>query len=159
MLDISKASPNDLPTLVELERTIFNYDLISPRQMRYLLQSPSAVVCKAVFCKTVVGYMVVLTRRNSTVGRLYSIGVRPEARALGIGRSLLHHAESITAHRGCNRVHLEVHAANESALRFYQHAGYSLFEQKENYYSDGALALRLRKFIDCGEVPYDSSSN
>jgi len=159
MLDISNASPDDLAALVELERTIFHYDLISPKQMRYLLQSPSAVVCKAVFCKTVVGYLVVLTRRNSTVGRLYSIGVRPEARALGIGRSLLYYAECITAGRGCNRVHLEVHAANDSALRFYQHAGYSLFGQRENYYSDGALALRLRKFIPCGEVQYDSSSN
>lgn len=158
MLDISTASLADLGTLVELERSIFDYDLISPRQMRYLLQSRSVVVSKAVFAGNIVGYTVVLTRQRSKVGRLYSIGVRSEARELGIGKRLLLQAENITAERGGDRVHLEVHLQNSSALRFYQKEGYCLYGQRENYYSDGAQALLLRKFIRCGEV-HDTPCN
>lgn len=156
MLNITAASQGDRQALVELERTIFDYDLISPRQMSYLLQSSSVVVCKAVYGVDIVGYMVVLTRKNSKVLRLYSIGVLSEVRELGIGRKLLSHAESLSTERGCNRVHLEVHAKNMPALHFYQRAGYSLYGQREHYYSDGAQALLLRKFIPSG-VCHDPS--
>ena len=64
---------------------------------------------------------------------------------MGVGQTLLHLAESQARDRGCDRIHLEVQATNIPALFFYLSAGYCLFGRTGNYYSDGGMALRLRK--------------
>jgi hypothetical protein len=51
------ASLGDLPALVDIEHDIFQYDVISPRQMRYLLRSETAMVIIADQGGGIVGYM------------------------------------------------------------------------------------------------------
>jgi ribosomal protein S18 acetylase RimI-like enzyme len=59
-------------------------------------------------------------------GWLYSLGVVPDARRLGIGRALLAHAEAALAARGCRKVNLQVLPGNDDACRFYGALGYDV---------------------------------
>lgn len=155
-ISIARATPADLPALAELEARVFDYDVISPRQMRYLVSSPSAIVAKAVADETIVGYLILLTRKNSATVRLYSLAVLQEARKSGVGRRLLAWGETFVADNGFAVLRLEQRMSNIPALIFYLTAGYSLYGRRADYYTDGSPALLLRKYIQNGER-HDSS--
>ncbi len=143
---LRKAGLADARMLACMEQRIFGYDLITPRQMRYLLKSKSSEVVVAMMDGAAVGYMVMLKRSGCSVARLYSLGVLPEARKKGVARALLQQCEQLAMASGCNRIHLEVHVNNQPGFMLYLLAGYSLHARKEHYYSDGGDALCLRKF-------------
>ncbi len=146
MIKISEATMDDANSLADIEKAIFNYDVISKKQIRHLLKSETATVIKAALYNTaIVGYLVLLRRRNSKILRIYSLGVLPDYRNSGIGRQLLQKAEECVDRLGCECLQLEVQAQNKSALLFYLAAGYSLYGRKYGYYSDGSTALLLRK--------------
>lgn len=149
---IQPASQADLEDLLVIEQSSFGYDVITRRQMRYLLGSKTAVVVKAVLRDTIVGYMVMLLRRNSSIVRIYSLAVAAEERRLGFGRIMLEYAEEYCRENGFERIHLELHIKNRSGLVFYLATGYSLCGRKENYYTDGGAVLRLRKYINLEEA-------
>lgn len=146
-LSIQTAQFSDWPTLVALEQSLFQYDIISPRQMKFLLQRPSAVVRKAELDGHLVGSMILLTRKNSSILRLYSLGVRKQEQHLGIGRRLLLDAETMALEKRCNCLRLELHINNQIGLSFYLKAGFQIFTYYDNYYNDGATALRLQKVL------------
>lgn len=139
-----EAVPEDWRALSTIEAQIFDYDIISPRQMKYLIASPAALVIKAVVDKEIEGYLVLLTRKNSHFARLYSLGVLPGARSKGIGKQLLQYGEEQIRKRGLAGVTLEQKADNERALAFYLNSGYSLHGQRQHYYTDGSDALLLK---------------
>jgi ribosomal protein S18 acetylase RimI-like enzyme len=147
---IQPALQTDLHALLAIEEQLFNYDAISLRQMKYLLKSKTALVVKVQSDELVVGYMILLSRINSRVLRIYSLGVLPAAQRLGSARKLLHYAETYGSAKGCEKIHLELHAHNGPALTLYQSTGYSVFGCKDHYYTDGSKALLLRKYIEPG---------
>lgn len=149
---IETACLTDLENLLGIEQSSFGYDVITRRQMRYLLGSKTAVVVKAVLRGTTIGYMVMLSRRNSSIVRIYSLAVTAEERRLGFGRIMLEHAEEYCRENGFECIHLELHAKNRSGLVFYLATGYCLYGRKENYYTDGGAVLLLRKYISLEEA-------
>ena len=146
-MEIRTASLADLHTLSAMEESIFNYDVISSRQMRYLLQSETAIVNKAILDDRPVGYSILLTKKNNRVLRIYSLGVLKEERQLGVGSLLLRHAEKNAAASGHERIHLELHGKNLPGIVFYLTAGYNIYGRRQNYYTDGSSALLLKKYI------------
>jgi ribosomal protein S18 acetylase RimI-like enzyme len=145
MFTLTHATIDDLATLVDLEKSIFQYDIISPRQMRYLLNSKTALVIKAELGNLLVGYMVILRRCGSRVLRIYSLGVRQDARKLGVGRQLLSLAEQYLQETGCKTLSLEVQEQNSAAQLFYLTAGFVIHKTKEGFYTDGSSALVMKK--------------
>ena len=61
-----------------------------------------------------------------TDGEVYAIYVLPECWDRGVGRDLLHHAESDLRDHGYAAAYLWVLADNERARRFYERAGWTL---------------------------------
>lgn len=146
MIKISEATLDDVKALTDIEKTIFQYDVISKKQVRHLIKSETAIVVKAALHNTmIVGYLVLLRRRNSKVLRIYSLGVLPDYRNLGVGKQLLQKAEEWCDSLGCECVQLEIQVQNKPALLFYLASGYSLYGRKDEYYTDGSTALLLRK--------------
>lgn len=152
MLQLVEASGGDIDVLSEMEHRLFDYDIISYRQMRYLLHSATASVIMAEVQARAVGYMILLRRKNSAGVRIYSIGVLEEARQHGIGKKLLQFAETDSVRRGCDRLQMEVRMTNSSAIVFYLSSGFSLHGRKNDYYTDGSSALCLRKYLSKGSV-------
>lgn len=65
---------------------------------------------------------------------LFSIAVLPEARSLGVGKSLLNHFEISAKENGCKRIALTTDFYNnESVLAFYEKNGYKVFYEFTTY--------------------------
>jgi len=139
------ATTADLRTLLELESTCFTTDRISRRSFTRLLRSETARTLVSELDGRVVGYAMVLLRRNTALARLYSIAVHPDARGAGVARSLLADAEQIALEHGSVSIRLEVAPDNEAALKVYHTAGYRETGRLLDYYEDHRDALRLEK--------------
>jgi ribosomal protein S18 acetylase RimI-like enzyme len=150
---IRPANPADAHALALLETRLFASERISPRAFRRLLASPTARVLLADSDDGLMGYAMILIRRNSRVARLYSIGVAPEAAGHGLGHRLLRQAETEAARLGRDRLRLEVSRNNPRAIRLYRRSGYHGFGLRPNYYADGSDALRFERRLDGGAIP------
>jgi ribosomal protein S18 acetylase RimI-like enzyme len=58
-------------------------------------------------------------------GWLYSVGVHPDDRGVGIGRALVQEAERALAALGCPKVNLQVFASNAGGCAFWRDVGYA----------------------------------
>ena len=61
-------------------------------------------------------------------GWLNYVGVDPAYQRRGIGRALLHEAESRLRALGCPKINLQVRMDNPEAVAFYQTLGYDVYE-------------------------------
>lgn len=144
---IRAATPADAPALEAIETASFTHDRLSPRALARHLRSESADVFAATADHTIAAYALVFYRRSSTLARLYSIAALPTARGLGLGRRLMETCERAARKRGCDRLRLEVREKNRPAIALYETLGYQRIGRYENYYEDGAPALRFEKHL------------
>lgn len=141
-LQLRAARPDDLPALLDLERQ-FPGDRMSRRSLRRLLASPTALWILADDLGALRGYALVLLRRGSEVGRLYSLMVAPAARGQGLGFRLTGAAMVAARDAGRRRLRLEVRADNAEAVALYRRAGFREIGRTPAYYEDGQDAVRF----------------
>jgi ribosomal protein S18 acetylase RimI-like enzyme len=136
---------NRTDDLLNLENSCFFCDRIRRRNLRNLLRSPSAYCLGAYRAGELVGSMVVLFRRNSRVGRIYSIAILPAFRGMGLAQKLLARAEREARARRCSRMRLEVRMDNIPAIRLYEKLGFESVQVLSGYYEDGTHGMVYRK--------------
>lgn len=157
---IRPARVGDLRALAALERAVFDGDRLSERSFRELLKKKSARMFVAMRDKNIIGYVLVLFRKTTSVARLYSIAVLPEARGQGIAEALLAAAEDEARRRGELFMRLEARAGNTAAIALYRKKGYREFGRYLDYYEDHSDAVRLEKSLIASpprtrrDVPY-----
>ncbi len=137
----------DLDALVDLENRVFTTDRLSRRGFRRFLASPTAELIVAEHGSALAGYALVLFRPDSSIARLYSVAVAPDAAGKGVGPLLLAAAEAVARKRDCSHLRLEVHEGNARAIARYRKSGYDLFGRHLDYYDDHGHALRFEKKI------------
>lgn len=142
---IREAIRSDIDGLTRLEAEAFASDRLSRRRLAALINSPSASLLVAEREGSLLGYVLVLTRRNSRSARLYSLAVAPACAGRGIGSCLLGAAEAAAAARGAAALRLEVRGDNEAAILLYRRRGYSEIGRRADYYADGMTALRFMR--------------
>jgi ribosomal protein S18 acetylase RimI-like enzyme len=142
---IREATPQDLDALLEMEQAAFNRDAFRLSQLRYLLNRANATTLILEEDGKVLGSAVMLWRKNSLTGRLYSIAIYPAFQGHGRGSQLLQACEDAALNRGCASLSLEVRADNQRAIVFYQRHGYQITKSLPGYYSDGMSGLRMVK--------------
>lgn len=142
---IHPATPEDLPALLELEEASFSHDRISRRNFRHILNGANAATLVESDRQGLCGYVTVLFRSGTRLGRIYSLAVARRCRGRGLGRKLLAAAEAACRDRDCRALRLEVHPRNARARRLYKQAGYESFGRYVGYYENGADAVRMEK--------------
>ncbi|BBF91634.1 ribosomal protein S18-alanine N-acetyltransferase [Blastochloris tepida] len=142
---IRPAHLDDLDALAALETRVFATDRLSRRSFRHFLTEDRDELLVAEQEGGVVGYALVIFRRGTALGRLYSIAVAPEAAGHGIGRALLQAAEAAAEARDCLFLRLEVREDNATAIALYRASGYRQIARVADYYEDHEPALRLEK--------------
>jgi len=147
-VNVERAQLSDLDNLVRLERATFNYSCISRRSFKHLISSATAYCWVARAGNRLLGYALVLTRRNSSVWRLYSIAVAPEARGKGIGQKLMDELISCARKSQAKALSLEVKSDNKAAIAWYQDCGFETIDVLANYYDDGSDGLKMRFTFD-----------
>jgi ribosomal protein S18 acetylase RimI-like enzyme len=146
-----RVGPERLDEVMAIMAECFDFKGSLRRNIRHLLHSPSARCFAAYMQGRLVGYLMVLFRRNSRVGRVYAVAVLPEYRLQGIGRRLMQRAESAARQWGCERLMLEVRMDNVAAHRMYARLGYEESAVLGGYCHDGAHAFQMQKrFVSRG---------
>lgn len=144
---IRRATAADIDALVALEAGFPAEDRFDRRTWRRLFAGNAAILVSASDRDGLLAAAVMLYRRGSAIGRLYSITVSPSARGRGLARALLAACEADAARRGAAAVRLEVRASNSSAIRLYEAGGYRVIATSESYYPDGEAAHRMEKSL------------
>lgn len=150
-VSIRDAAPEDLNALVALEQRCFELDRLSRRSFQHLLTHGHAFILVAEADDgTMLGNAVVLLHRSTPLARLYSIAVAPEARGQRIGASLLEAAEAKALDLGSSFMRLEVRPDAPAPYKLYRGHGYRELGIHEEYYEDGAHAIRMEKALAGG---------
>jgi ribosomal protein S18 acetylase RimI-like enzyme len=160
MMVLRQASLDDLDALVALENRSFRSDKLSRRRFRYMLTKAHATTLVAVKSARLLGYVLVLFSRGTSMARLYSIAVDPDCRGHTIGAGLVQAAEIAAVEQGCVSMRLEVRRDNSASLGLFGRHGYKPFKEVLGYYEDQMDALRFEKNLaphlnlDLVKVPY-----
>lgn len=149
------ASLDDVEQLCLLENQLFHTDICSRRSFRYLIVRTTVIVVKRRDDARIYGYATLLTRKNSSKMRIYSIGVSEQARLRGIGSQLLELIEKLALMKDCTTLTLEVSDQNIAALALYEKTGFHQYGFVFEYYEDGGHAIRMRKKIGRPANHYD----
>jgi [ribosomal protein S18]-alanine N-acetyltransferase len=142
---IRPAHLSDLDAIERLERVVFPGDRLSRRSLRAFIVAPHRPVLVATDAAGVAGYALVFLRKGGRTARLYSLAVDPSRSRQGVGRALIVAAQTYAIEQGRPTLRLEVREDNHRAIALYERLGYRRFGRAENYYEDGAAALRLEK--------------
>lgn len=130
-----EANQNDIETLAEIEKRSFpDLTAYSKRQLAYLILKASSTTLVEIDNNILCGFIIVLYRKASCVGRIETIDVDPGCRKKGIASRLLMAAEEEMKRRGMKFAQLEVSEGNIRALKLYHKAGYLFKERLVNFY-------------------------
>lgn len=145
---LRRASADDVPAIMELERSIFVNDAWSERSMRSEVTGEHGYYLVAFEPETpgrIDGYAGLLAPRGGAEGDIQTIAVAPHARRRGLGRTLMLALIDETRHRGARELFLEVRADNPGAQSLYRELGFAEIGVRPRYYQpDGVDAIVMR---------------
>lgn len=144
---VRPARVGDIEALVEIENRCFDSDRLTRRNFHWMLTKANATTLVAEIEGLIVGYILILYHGATSLARMYSVAVLSEYRSQGIARRLVADAEQAARDRDCVYMRLEVRSDNDSAIRFYEGAGYKAFGTWPDYYEDHMEARRYQKRI------------
>jgi ribosomal protein S18 acetylase RimI-like enzyme len=139
--------------LLRLEIASFESDRLSRRQFRYMLTRARARTLVAEEGGVLLGYVMVLFSRATSVARLYSIAVAEQARGRGVGRALVAAAEAEAWEQERAYMRLEIRRDNLVSQALFEGAGYRRFGVLSDYYADHMEALRYEKILSSDRKP------
>jgi ribosomal protein S18 acetylase RimI-like enzyme len=151
---IRTAQLKDIDALEHLEQEAFGLDRFNRKQLHYLLSKARSTVLVLEQRRMVVGAAIILWRKDSSVGRLYSMVTAPSFQGHQLGTRLLQACENIAAQCGCKVMSLEVRTDNQRAISFYERHGYKVLKSLPGFYADGTSGFRMLKNLDGGQPGY-----
>src|SRR5271165_4626148 len=152
-LVVRAADLDDLDAITKLEYDSFPEDRVSRRSLQHFLRAPHRPVIAATVDGEVVGYALVSLRKRARAARIYSIAVDARFSRRGVGAALLRSCEQYARLHGRSELTLEVRYDNAPAIALYEKWGFRQFGEHEDYYADGATALRYRKVLVARPAP------
>lgn len=144
---IRRALRTDLEAIFALEQRCFSYDQIGKRSFAHLLKQQSSLFWCAELDGQLVGYAIVLTRKNSRKWRLYSLATAPEARGKGVARGLVAAWLQEAKQQAIQILSLEVKCDNKAAIQLYRQIGFEVVDVLPSYYSDGSDGYRMQQTL------------
>lgn len=124
----------------------FRFDF---RSMRKYATHPEAIVVIAEVEGEVRGFIVVNPTRRKALHSAYitTLDVHPDFRRQGMARALVVEAERLVAVSGAMTIQLHVYTSNESAIAFYESAGFEQLLLTEDFYNTGLHAFAYMKSL------------
>jgi ribosomal protein S18 acetylase RimI-like enzyme len=141
------ADKADVDQLAALEIDLFHTDRCSKKNLRYLIKHSHVIVAKQPGADNILGYAVLLSRKNSKKMRIYSFGVVAAVRNQGLAGRLLEQLERIVKKAQHRMLTLEVSDGNTAAISLYKKHGFEQYGFRLGYYEDGGHAILMRKHI------------
>jgi ribosomal protein S18 acetylase RimI-like enzyme len=146
-IGIRFALPKDLPSINEIEKLSFGDEAFNMRQFNYLVRSSSCYFVVADIHNLIGGYLILTTRCNSKMLRIYSLAINPNLRGQGIAKKLIQFSLEFAKTKGYSIISLEVNEANLTAIKLYEKIGFCKLGYKRDYYGTGKHALKMKLHI------------
>jgi ribosomal protein S18 acetylase RimI-like enzyme len=146
----------DLDTVEAIELACFQSELLSRRQLRYLLSKANA--CTLLYqCEgQVVAYAMALYPGRYKPARIYSLAVLSAFRGKKIASQLLDALRQRIIKRGYGEIRLEVRVSQADVQALYRRMGYEFMEFVPRYYGDGEDACRMRLWLTPAQAVADN---
>jgi ribosomal protein S18 acetylase RimI-like enzyme len=144
---IEKAEIKDLDTLYKIERGCFPENAFPKSFIKYLIVQHNSIFLKAQICDEIVGFVAGLLQDNYSIGRIYTLDVKPEFRRRSIASKLIETLENEFKKGGATFSTLEVEVNNTGALNLYQKIGYKTNEVLEDYYGKNRNGFKMIKYL------------
>ena len=151
---IRVATLSDLDALVEIENACFELDRLSRRSFRHMLTKGKASTLVWEDERGIQAYIITLFNSGTSLARIYSIAVMPQAQGLGLGRKLVEAAEQVAIDQDRVYVRLEIRPDNQASIALFERMGYRQFGLYLDYYEDHMDALRFEKRLQYHPAPY-----
>ncbi len=139
---ITGANWRDLNAIRSLEQACFPQDAWPLWDIIGVLTLPNVIRLKAVCGEQLIGFVAGDIRRSQQISWIATIGVMPEYRGQGVGRTLLRACEEKLP---TQFIRLCVRASNQTAIRLYRREGYSVVGTWHQYYQGDEDALVMEK--------------
>ncbi|MGN7797966.1 ribosomal protein S18-alanine N-acetyltransferase [Leifsonia sp. 22587] len=154
--ELRRASRDDVPAIMELERSVFVTDAWSERSMLSEVTGEHGyylVAFEPGAPDRIDGYAGLLAPRGAGEGDIQTIAVAPHARRRGLGRTLMLALIGEARRRGAREVFLEVRADNPGAQTLYRTLGFEEIGVRPRYYQpDGVDAIVMRLTVPSPET-------
>lgn len=149
-INIRISTTKDVSFLEKLETVCFpSFQQSSRRSLRHSIGSPFQVVYIAEKIvkgqRTPVGALIANLYQRTL--RIYSLGVLPEMRSLGIGESLLSHIKEVSIAKNFEKLSLEALESDTQLIAWYKKHNFLITEKLPNYYADDIHAVRMTKTL------------
>lgn len=141
------ATTTDVDRLAALEIDLFRTDRCSKKSLRHLIRHAHVIVARQMETLEIVGYAILLGRKNSHKMRIYSFGIVAAARNRGLAGKMIEALEKIVKNSQCQMLTLEVNDCNTAAINLYKKHGFEQYGFRLGYYEDGGHAILMRKRI------------
>lgn len=141
------ATRSDIPLLAAMEIELFRTDRCSKKSLRYLIDHAHIIVAREAATTRIVGYAILLSRKNSRKMRIYSFGIAAAARQRGVAGKMIQVLEDIVKNKKCTTLTLEVSDGNTAAIALYRKHGFQQYGFRLGYYEDGGHAILMKKII------------
>ena len=152
---IRQAGRSDVPLILAFIRELAEYEKLGSEVVAtegglaetLFGREPAAFVLIAEADGAPAGFALYFFNYSTFLGRpgifLEDLFVRPELRALGVGRALLAHLATIAKSRGCGRLEWSVLDWNQGAIGFYRKLGATAMNDWTVYRLAGEALARL----------------
>ena len=151
-----RAELEDLPLLIELEKSIFGQDAWSPELMVAEVSFPESyyLVAKSEVENALAGYAGLRSALSDAHnGDIQTIASAPAFRRQGLARKLLHALMDEARARGVSELFLEVRADNQAARQLYVSEGFEEIDRRSGYYQpDGVDAIVMKKNLETSSL-------
>ncbi|MFF1878244.1 ribosomal protein S18-alanine N-acetyltransferase [Leifsonia sp. NPDC058230] len=148
---LRRATLDDVPAIMELEKSTFTTDAWSEKSMRTEVAGEYGyylVAFEPEHPERIDAYAGLLAPRGAIEGDIQTIAVAPAARRNGLGRTLMLALIGEARKRGAREVFLEVRADNPGAQTLYRQLGFEEIGVRPRYYQpDGVDALVMRLVV------------
>lgn len=145
------AESSDIANLIHLEEICFDSKLYSSllnySSANYAINKSNGLILVSKHLDFISGYAQLMFRNNSSLGRFYSLAVHPDFQGKGTANLLFKNAERVMSILGADTVILEIREDNRALKYRYEKFGYKIYRRIENYYPDGATAVKMRRSI------------
>lgn len=159
MTELRKAILDDLPGIMEIERTCFPKNVQASRSTiaRNIKSSTTDFIVavdyytfgqykmKIMNTKQVLGCIIVFYRKNSKKAYIDSLAVLPKYRGQGIATQLKDYATTLAYARGITEIHSDVAVTNKKMIKLNEHLGYRIEHLKFDYYGKDKHAYHMVK--------------
>lgn len=144
---IRPARLDDLSALIRIENRCFTTDQLSRRSFRYLLTEGNAETLVDETDGVLRGYCMLLFNEGTSLARLYSLAVDPDAQGQGVGLALVSAAEQVAQDNDSVFLRLEIRRDNRASIGLFKKLGYKQFGVLRDYYEDHMDGLRFEKSL------------